>query len=102
MKKPRNRMQTNRNTRAEEPDKEPAKPIPVSTWRGDAVDFGATYCPNCGSARNYVTRTVEPILSGAAAIQQRTHVCKNCHVAFGSVADIPRVDIPSINKPGQK
>jgi ribosomal protein S27AE len=93
MKKPQNRMATNRRTRIEA-TKETREEHRRNQWAGAAVDMNSGRCPNCGSTRNKIEKTYPAIKIDTGAVVRRVHDCANCPTRFHTVQEIPPCDIP--------
>ena len=92
MKRPKNRMATNRHTRIEV-TKETRAEHRRNQWKGAAVDLNTGRCPNCGSTRNKIEKTYPGIKIEGGAVIKRLHDCANCPTRFATLQEIPLHDL---------
>lgn len=83
MKKPRNRMASDREQREHPPKK---------IWPGDCVDYNPAFCPNCGSTLNVIVKTFPLIPTEDGGVVKRHHDCSSCGTRFSTAQRVPRCD----------
>lgn len=98
MKRPQNRMATDRevrvgNVQSMQVDNIPSPPKPRGIWQGPAVSYAPAQCPNCTSADCPIDDTYrhDPELPG---VRYRLHTCHKCGTRFKSLQEVPQIDQP--------